>query len=433
MYLDPGGYIFVYLPPIAKTLLSFAMLVLAYMIFLFYYRNLRIRLFDYKLIRYYAVIIIVWNFYYFTVYYGINNNDFPGIAMTFVKNPDMVFKSLIVFPVAFFSIFSLETFWRLLAVTTVMIGLLFIASVLSGLELVPTWDATRNVGGVNRNFMYGYGLMYFSIPIMISMFFLRFQVDKKMILAGIISIFVILLTVFRRDIIGILEFIIILSVLSNFVEGKILLSSIGKVVNVRNIILVSMTLILLSIFAFDFLIKSYELTHNTLEAIGLIESDSVRSVDSARMSLMEKVSIVRAIEDNFLLGTGYDPAWITGDGGDQKWEGSDYIFLAAFAMYGLIGLLLFLPFYFIYVKGALYFLKLVKKNFTLIEQFKTALSIPTLIGLAAVAELFKNILEYPNWYYPIGAISNSSKYFIYLALLFGATLNLEKKLKKLVG
>ena len=122
---------------------------------------------------------------------------------------------------------------------------------------------------------------------------------------------------------------------------------------------------------------------------------------------------------------------MTGDGGDNKWEGSDYIFLAAFAMYGIVGLLFFLPFYFIAFKCTKILLKMMRSNYDIFLNYKIEFWIPMIVGIAASAEIIKNVIEYPNWFYPIGAISNSSKYFIFFALLIGVLNNIEMKIKKL--
>ena len=426
--LDPGGFIHSYFSPIAETLFSFGSIITAYFIFNFYYRNSAINLFKLPYVKAFAIFIVVWNIYHFGVYYGFNNASYPGIPLSILKNPGMIFKSLIVFPIIYFSTFSLNSFVRILTYSTIVIGLMFILSVITGIGLIETWNANRNVGGVNRNFMYGYGLMYFVIPMAIAMIFLNFKIKKSILLASVISFLVIILTVFRRDIIGVFEYIFIIAVIINYIEDKFWLKSVSKYLNLKTILIVSLSIFLLSVFASNFLNKTVDMTTNTLGALGIIENTQGGSnTDKTRLSLSAKFGIVKAIEENIYTGTGYDSAWFTGDGGDNKWEGSDYIFLSAFAMYGLCGLIVFFPFYIIYIKVLKSFAKFLKSRYAFLLKHKIEFWVPMVVGVAAGAEIVKNIIEYPNWFYPIGAIDNSSKFFVFFALLLGALVSVKMK------
>jgi hypothetical protein len=49
----------------------------------------------------------------------------------------------------------------------------------------------------------------------------------------------------------------------------------------------------------------------------------------------------------------------------------------------------------------------------------------------ALKKLVKNMIEYPNWFAPVGAIDYSSKYFIFFGLMLGGYFNLKFKFKKI--
>ena len=53
-----------------------------------------------------------------------------------------------------------------------------------------------------------------------------------------------------------------------------------------------------------------------------------------------------------MLGTGYNPLWLSSEGDARGYEASDYIFLGSLAQHGIIGLLIFLPIYIIVFKLA---------------------------------------------------------------------------------
>lgn len=232
--------------------------------------------------------------------------------------------------------------------------------------------------------------------------------------------------------VGVIEYVIILSFMVNYVQRKFVLNSITKYLNFKNIIIGSFLIIVLSVFASNLLETTSKLALGTLGSIGLIEyKEGGGNTDKARMSLVAQVGIVNAIKENFLIGTGFDSDWMTGDGGDKKWEGSDYIFLSAFAMYGIIGLIIFLPFYILSFKIIRRILLLIRLNKNAIYKYIDTVGIPIVVGMAACAELVKNMIEYPNWFAPIGAIDYSSKYYIFFGLLLGSYFNLKFKFKKI--
>ena len=204
-----------------------------------------------------------------------------------------------------------------------------------------------------------------------------------------------------------------------------MLKSIAKYLNVKNVLGLLIVLIVINTFLPQVIASSSRLVNDTLVDLGFVESN-YRRVNDVRLSLSGKSGIIAAIKENYLFGTGFDPAWFTGDGGKNQWEGADYVFLASFAMYGILGLLLFLPFYIIVVKLITAFLKLTKSHYNyFVNQKETLLLL--VIGLASISEFIRNLIEYPNWYYPVGAIPDRGKYYIYLGLLLGSYYGLKSK------
>jgi O-antigen ligase len=236
------------------------------------------------------------------------------------------------------------------------------------------------------------------------------------------------MSIWRRDIIGIIEFVVIVAALTALIEGKKIFASIGKYFNLRSIIWIFSGYLVIQLLFPQFIENSIDLTVETLERINLIES-SRHTENDARMSLAGKKSIIKAFEQNPWIGTGYHDAWMTGDGGRNEWEGADYVFLACLAMYGLIGLFLFVPFY-VFVFGRIAtFIKISKNNYTKVKN-RQDLVLPLVFGVASSSEFIKNLIEYPNWFYPVGAVPTHEKYFIYFGVLLGSIVCLLKNLKK---
>ena len=149
------------------------------------------------------------------------------------------------------------------------------------------------------------------------------------------------------------------------------------------------------------------------------------SVDN-RLSLSGKIGIIDAIKESPFFGTGYDPSWFTGDGGENEWEGADYIFLGSLAQFGVVGLILFLPFYIMAIKIIRNLLFVIRANFSYILKESSILRPAVLVGLAASVEFIRNIIEYPNWFFPIATTAYAPRLFIYFGLLLGSLMQINK-------
>ena len=94
-------------------------------------------------------------------------------------------------------------------------------------------------------------------------------------------------------------------------------------------------------------------------------------------------------------------------------------------MYGIVGVLIFLPFYVLVIKVIVSFVRLAKHYYRFFLQRQDAFLL-MLIGIASSSEFIKNFIEYPNWFYPIGTVPDRAKFFIYFGLLLGSYYGLVK-------
>ena len=112
------------------------------------------------------------------------------------------------------------------------------------------------------------------------------------------------------------------------------------------------------------------------------------------------------------------------------YEGSDYMFLAAFAQHGLLGLGIFIIFYFILYKLLFRYYKKLRKNYQLILNNINILW-PSIVVIISVIIVFViHLFEYPNWFSLFAFYAYSTRYFIYLGLLLGAIYQYEYHINK---
>ena len=405
---------------------QFVITLMAYVFFYLRYAKSNYNYTNKRFIDYYTLIIIIWYAYYLIWYYWLNNPYFPGFIRLLARNTRMLMQGLIVFPIIYFATNNLYDFIKILTWSTFSIILLFVITLLTGIPFIAINTEPRVFINLNRHFLLGEGLLAFSLPIALSYSMMKFKSDKLTIWSGAMVILYYCLTLTRANIVGIIEHIFIISFIVNYIHSKKIHKMFQRIMDIRYSAAIMVAIISLWLLFPLYLNSLGPIAKNTISVFTGWETD-LEIVD-ARLSLTQKVGIVNAIKENMWLGTGYDPAWFSGGGGKDQWEGNDYRFLGSFAMYGIVGLLVFLPFYLLAIKIISKILKLIRGNYKLINNNQLVFHLPTIVGIAAASEIIKNIIEYPNWFEPIAASSESPILFIYFGLLLGSLNLIQKKI-----
>jgi len=427
-YLDPGGFFRYHFDKVMFGLpIQFLLYIVMALSFYIQYGINRNSILKKRYTNKYIKIISIWLVYYLLITCIFQSNHFTKWHWLITHNQRMIFQTFLVIPVIYFASDGLNIFIKVLTWSTGVILTLVIISLLTGADLVPLDEASRGFINASRHILYGYGIMYFLIPVLLVIVIGKYRTDKGVIISGILVVVMIFLSISRRDIIGIFEYILIILFIFYRIEKTKVSWFFNKVFNRRIYFIVALFLMTM-IIAFPSYLQNA--TTAVIESINVMQTGqtSTGNVD-VRMTLTGKVGIYEAIKDNWFLGTGYDPVWSTGGGGENQWEGSDYIFLASFAMYGLLGLIVFLPFYILAIKVIKKVIRIIKLNQKIIYANMMYFQSSVIVSIAASAEFIKNIIEYPNWFYPIGAIAYSPKYYIYLGLLIGSYLSIINKLE----
>jgi hypothetical protein len=426
-FIDPGGFLDVYFGSIFERLVtSYGFTLIAYLCYFQKQKTYPIPIIKLAIIRKYLLIMVLWYAYYILWYQMINNDYYPGLIGVILKNSRMFSQGLIVIPLVYFTITSIEYFINLTTKVTISMLVLLFASIITGLQIIKIYALGAVFVEVDRYFMYGDGLIYFSLTIAISMFLLKFLMDKKILISGAFVIVYIFLTFTRRSFIGIFEHVFIISILVSYIYHKSLFSSLGTFFKTKYILYGIVLTIVMSISGAS---QMHVVQKLAIESVSIFSSEHMNEREDTRLTLTGNTGIFSAIKENFWGGTGFNPLWGTGDGGRNGWEGSDYIFLSCFAMYGLVGILIFIPFYILAFLVIINGLTLLRKNFKSISKHKLEMAPSIIIFLAASSEFLKNIIEYPNWFYPIAFLGGTQQYFIYFGLLIGTFIVIKHNIK----
>ena len=212
-----------------------------------------------------------------------------------------------------------------------------------------------------------------------------------------------LFSIFRRHIIGTVIYLIITLFLYNYLQRKSFIS-LKKLVSIS---IYSIVLIFLLQLTFPEYIKSttdamYETFHVIKYGKTSLGKEDVRL--GAGKEFLQSL-----INENYIFGTGFDMRWRTLVGNKAGYEASDYPFLGAIAMYGVFGLLIFLPVYIVLIKALLYDIKYLRNHSYSIYSFEAFMLV-----LFIVYFIF-DLLQYINWFLPLSVIMDP-RWYIFLAI-----------------
>lgn len=429
-YLDPGGFIDAnYRTPLGKLINNYGFVLLAWICYFIKNKEIPLRIFREDYVKKYLIILSVWYLYYLGWFYGLNNPFLPGPLQLFTHNYRMLSQGLIVIPLIYFTIISVNKFIQYNTNVTIIILLLLFITLTTPLKIIETLSFSRGFVEADRFFMLGNGLIYFSLPVAISSYALGLKTNFRIMLAGAMVVVLIFLTLTRRSLVGIFEYIIIISILVSLAYRIRLYTIVSKFLKARIIIVAVTGILVVSALGFSFIRFSGDFIKASI-AMVTMKPDKDNPYDY-RLSLTKNVSIVSAIKENFWTGTGFDPAWQSGEGGGKGWEGADYVFLSCFAMYGILGLAIFLFFYVLVAKVIITCSRMIRANLTVIRWHMYVFGLPLVVFIASASEFIKNIIEYPNWFIPIGMMNGTQEYYIYFGLMTGSFIAIRKKLRAL--
>ena len=363
-----------------------------------------------KIIKYF----IIFGLYYFIVFgyfTPILKSSSDYNFFTFLKKSRHTVYSFMFFIMVYsFYLRSSVLFFRTLFLSSILILILFIATIVTGIEILPLDTLNRNFTKTKRIFLKSYGYMPLLIPIgvIVIIFFKRNFKWKTIILAAFGLMFLSwLLSITRRHIIGTFIYLFIALVLFNYFQRKALIS-LKKVAPVLMYVVVIGFVISLSFPKY-------------LEASSKAIEESMKVVESGKSSSGNQDArlgfggefMQSLIINNKFFGTGFDNRWRTKEGDEQGYEAADYPFLAAIAMTGIFGLLSFLPIYILLVKCLASDIKYLRNhhvNYYSLEFFSLIVFI-----LYYIYEL----MQYINWFSSV-SLSSRSSWYVYLAMYFAS-------------
>jgi len=371
-------------------------------------------IYDDKLFRTFVKFLLLFLLYYLIVFNFFvplfkNSLDY-SFSKAFIKVRHGPYNILLVIMVYEFYLRSRKLFMKYFLASSLICMSLFIVSVFGGVEILTVNRLRRNFVQVDRLFMISYGIM----PILISMgsvlLIFNFKIKNKfwIVLASLMMYLMWILAIIRREIFGTIIFIFLMMVYRNYLMHRILVP-VKKMIS--GIVVLTGIIFALNFTFPDYVNAGYIAAQETVSILttGKTKSGS----KDVRMGL-GKDFMQNRIKENYIFGTGFDNRWRTREGDDQGFEAADYPFLAAIAMNGIIGILFFLPIYWILIKA-------IRSDIQYLRRIKLDLTNSNLYLLIVFTGYFIfDFLQYFNWFLPMSLFlqSEHKRWYIWVGLYF---------------
>lgn len=358
----------------------------------------------YNKILKFILIFTVYHFLVFNYFVPVfKETAYSSVKFILIKSRHEAYSIVLFFMTYRFFVRSYKIFFELFLYSSIIILVLFLVTVVTGIDILPIAKASRGFIKIDRIFLDEYGLMPLLIPIgaVIIAFKINIKWRKVIFIAFSLMFLTLLLSLTRREIFGTFIYLFIALILNNYFLNKTLIPF-NRVFSVGFYSLIIGFFIYLSFP--KYIGAGIKAIEETFYVIEYGETTSGRK--DTRLGL-GKEFMQNLIKENFIWGTGFDNRWRRSFGDKEGYEASDYPFLSAIAMKGILGILIFLPIYLILIKTLHFDIKFIKKyqvNFNTIE---------FLILVIFIVYFIFDLMQYMNWFKPV---SRTKDYVWYMYL-----------------
>jgi len=353
--------------------------------------------------------ILIFTAYHFIVFNFLvpvfKETAYSSIPFVLIKSRHEAYSIILFFLTYRFFIRSSKIFFELLIYSSIIIMILFLITVVTGIDILPISKADRRFIRIDRIFLIEYGLMPLLIPMgaVIIGFSINIKWRKFILVAFGLMFLTWLLSLTRRHIFGTFIYLFIALLLNNYFLNK-------RLIPFNRVFSVAFYSLIIGFIIYFSFPKYFNAGIKTLEEAVYVLQHGETTVGKKDVRFgLGKEFMQNLIKDNFVWGTGFDNRWRTAEGDKGGYEPSDYPFLSSIAMKGIIGVLIFLPIYIIIIRALRFDIKFLKKNkinFNTVEFFMLVLFILYFVY---------DLMQYMNWFKGVSRMK-AYEWYMYLAM-----------------
>jgi hypothetical protein len=367
---------------------------------------------EYLKVRKYLTIFLIYYLVAFIVVVPIvNGNQNYSLADSLIKSRYTVYAILLSIYIYEFFKRRWDIFLKVFLFSSIVILALYIVTVITKINILPIGLINRGFVNINRNMMVSEGIMPLLVPlgVIVIVFNLRIKFRKVILTGFALMSMAYLLELWRRNIVSIFIFLFLAALADAFISKRYMV----VLNNGLKIILLITSLALISYLLFPRYIDAAMV--GIQESFSVMEnSRDMQGQKDVRLTL-DRPFINEQFYQHPFFGTGFDNRWRTKGGDNQGYEAADYPFLSALAMFGIVGLVVFLPIYIVIVRILKLDFEYLRTNNSVVEK-----SLLFLFVIAFMLYFAFDLVQYFNYFQ---AVSNSDFYYnwyIFLSLYLAA-------------
>lgn len=364
---------------------------------------------DFKKIKIYLLIFLTYYFVFHTFIVPIlNGTKNYSLLISLIKSRHTLYHIFIFIYIYEFFKRRWDIFIIIFTYSSVIILILFLLQLIIMVNILPVFSLNRHFINIARNMMISEGLIPLLIPLGVVLLIFKLNIKhKNIILLGfaLLPIYYIV-SLIRKEMISIFIYFFIASLISVFLSNRYKVI----VTNALKALVILVILIVGSYFIFPKYVEAARLS--LIETYNVIQYGKTSTGQKDERLGLNRIFIVGQFLRYPIFGTGFDNRWRGGPGEKEGYESSDYPLLSAFAMFGLVGIIVFLPIYVVMIK-------VLKKDIIYLRNNKIKKQNLLFLFLMTFILFFVfHLLQYFNWFFPVSCSDYYSWYFflsLYLA------------------
>lgn len=235
-----------------------------------------------------------------------------------------------------------KLFFKFAVITSALVMIAYIITLTTGMELIPIWEFERSRGSsIMRISVLSYGYADWFLLIFFAAFFFKIKLPYRNVIAfiGIMVFFSIILTLTRRTILSSFFSIFLIYYIHQKMIGKTVFSI--KII-MRAIMILSVLVIVIFIIKPEYISYTIQNFQDTFTLVST--GKDVTGEKDGRFEEDIPKHLAR-FESSPFVGYGWDKLWYSNNTEEGGLSANDVPLTAALGMFGILGLLLFIPYY----------------------------------------------------------------------------------------
>lgn len=342
-FLDPGGYIQTFL---SRDMIGGLQLWdVQFMLLMVPLISPRVKIqqyFDHKDNRIIFFILLSFTVIYHVFVYGyvMAEGSFNTLYDFLQYERLTIVGFLSVIPAYIFFRRSYRKMIRFAFITSVLISFLYVATLLTGFDLIPIITMERSLGVTEQRLVLAsYGYAWWFIPAAFTILILKVKVQKRLWIYFVAAIIImaITLTLTRRSIVEVVYVALLVYFIHLFIKER----SIFSLNFIRIVAVFAVVLLTVYIVLPDYIQASVLMVQSIF---GYFQPENMTQVVDNRVSFDIPQHLARFRSSPY-FGYGYDALWYSNDIQEGGLSANDVPLTAALGMFGIVGLSLYSLFY----------------------------------------------------------------------------------------